>query len=222
MACLLSAAGLFAQDAGGPAPSALPEVVVTGSSDKSLVSPEVQTAKERLGQIPGATNVVTPEEFQLGRGAYLSDFLDYQPGLFIESDQGSEDNQVSIRGLGIQNDDITGLEVLLDGLPLNQADGEAFLHDVDLRTVKYSEVYRGADALRYGGVTLGGAIDFITMTGRDAPPLEAWFTAGSFGFFNFGALSGWSNASFDLFLDASNASTDGFRDHSQENTQKPS
>jgi iron complex outermembrane receptor protein len=107
-----------------------------------------------------------------------------------------------------------------DGLPLNQADGEAFLHDIDLRTLKYIQVYRGADALRYGGVTLGGAVNMVTMTGRDAPPLEAWFTAGSFGFFNFGALSGWSNASFDMFLDASNQSTDGFRDHSQENTQK--
>jgi len=217
--CPLSVASLFAQASGAAVTTALPEVLVTGSSDSSLLSPSAQTAAETANLIPGAVDVVTPGAYNLGRGAYLSDFLDYQPGLFIESDQGSEDNKVSIRGSGIQNDDISGLEVLLDGLPLNQADGEAFLHDIDLRTVKYSEVYRGADALRYGGVTLGGAINMVTMTGRDAPPLEAWFTAGSFGFFNFGALSGWSTASFDLFLNASNASTDGFRDHSQENTQ---
>lgn len=58
----------------------------------------------------------------------------------------------------MQNDDLSGLAILLDGIPLNQADGEAYLYDLDLQSVKYAEVYRGADARRYGGVTPGGAI----------------------------------------------------------------
>jgi outer membrane receptor protein involved in Fe transport len=105
-------------------------------------------------------------------------------------------------------------------MPLNQGDGEAYLQDLDLRSVKYAELYRGADALRYGSLTLGGAINLITMTGRDAPPLETWLTGGSFGLLEAGMLSGWSNGPFDVFLNASSHFLDGFRDHSQENSQK--
>ena len=111
---LLSVVGLFAQVSGTTARTALPEVLVTGSTDQSLLSPSPQTAADTANITPGAVNVVTPEEYNLGCGAYLSDFLNYQPGLFIESDQGSEDNKVSIRGSGIQNDDISGLEVLVE------------------------------------------------------------------------------------------------------------
>jgi hypothetical protein len=39
--------------------------------------------------------------------------------------------KVSIRGSGIQSDAIAGLELLIDGIPPNQADGEAFLHDIN-------------------------------------------------------------------------------------------
>ncbi len=47
---------------------------------------------------------------------------------------------------------------MLDGLTLNQGDGEAILEDFDLATVKYAEVFRGANAFRYGSITLGGLI----------------------------------------------------------------
>ena len=133
---------------------------------------------------------------------------------------GSEDTKVSVRGSGAQEDNIIGLGILLDGMPLNQGDGEAFLQDLDLRSVKYAEVYRGADALRYGSITLGGAINLITMTGRDAPRLETWLTGGSSGLLETGILSGSSKGPFDAFLTASSHFLDGFRDHSQEDSQK--
>ena len=45
----------------------------------------------------------------------------------IQSSQGSEDTKVSVRGSGAQEDDIIGLGILLDGVTLNQGDGEALL-----------------------------------------------------------------------------------------------
>jgi iron complex outermembrane receptor protein len=158
----------------------LPQVVVTGSTE-SLTSPDLNSVAERFHDIPGAVNVYSSNHYQLGRGAYLEDFLPYTPGVLIQSSQGSEDTKVSVRGSGAQEDNIIGLGILLDGIPLNQGDGEAFLHDLDLRSVKYAEVYRGADALRYGSLTLGGAVNLVTMTGRDAPQFETWLTGGSFG-----------------------------------------
>ena len=200
-------------------PAILPQVVVTGATE-SLTSPDLNSVAERFHDTPGAVSVYSSEHYQLGRGAYLEDFLPYAPGVLIQSSQGSEDTKVSVRGSGAQEDNIVGLGILLDGIPLNQGDGEAFLHDLDLRSVKYAEVYRGADALRYGSITLGGAINLITMTGRDAPRLETWLTGGSSGLMETGILSGSSKGPFDAFLTASGHFLDGFRDHSQEDSQK--
>jgi hypothetical protein len=61
-------------------------------------------------QTPSAR--VTPEDFGSGRGSYLEDFLRFEPGVFAQSAQGSEDTEVSVRGSGIQSDEIAGLELL--------------------------------------------------------------------------------------------------------------
>lgn len=197
----------------------LPEVTVTGSSG-TLFSPSYQQAAQRLKELPGDVTAVSSDHYQTSRGSYLEDFMPYVAGVMVQSSQGSEDTELSVRGSGIQSDDIAGLEVLLDGMAVNQGDGEAFLQDLDLRSVKYLEIYKGADALRYGGITLGGAVNLITMTGHDAPPLELWGTAGSYGLLEGGFLSGVSEGPFDAFLSFSNHSLDGYRDHSQENDQK--
>ena len=123
----------------------------------------------------------------------------YQPGLMISSSQGAEDTHVSSRGSGQNNDDIIGLAILVDGIPINQGDGEAFLHDVDLQSVQYAEVYRGADALRYGGVTLGGAINLVSLTGREAAPLSVGISFGSFGYYQQTLSTGLSQGPWDLF-----------------------
>lgn len=221
LAVLMSLVSIGTLPAQSPnSPAALPEVIVSDTSGDTLTSPSIQAAVEALRQTPGAVNVVSQKAFQQGRGSYTEDFLNYQPGLFIQSSQGSEDTKISDRGSGIQADEVSGLEVLLDGMAINQADGEAFLQDIDLRNVKYAEVYRGADAMRYGGFTLGGAVNLVTMTGHDAPLLEAWSTFGSFDFFEQGLLSGWSDGPWDILFSVSNHSLDGFREHSQEDDQK--
>ena len=202
--------------------AATPRVIVTGTDPgtSSLTSPDIGAARDRLQTVPGAVSVDDSVDLQHGRGAYLEDFLRYQPGVIIQSAQGSEDTKLSIRGSGVQNDDIIGVSLLIDGVPLNQADGEAFLHDVDLQSVKYAEVYRGADALRYGGVSLGGALNLVTVTGRDADPFTARLSFGSFGFYEQQATSGWAAERWDAYGSVVEHVADGFRDHSQENYQK--
>ena len=208
--------GANAQTAG----SLEPLVVSAPDQPSSLSSPNIDTVTNRFLSTPGALSVVSPHDYQLGRGAYLDDFLPYVPGVMIASAQGSEDTKISIRGSNAQDDDIIGLGVMIDGMSLNQGDGEAYLQDLDLRSVKFAEVYRGADALRYGSLGLGGAVNFVTMTGRDAPPFEAWLSGGSYGFLEAGILSGWSNGPMDGLFTASTHLVDGFRDHSQEDSEK--
>ncbi len=186
----------------------------------SVLSPSVEEAKARLQTVPGAVDVYGSDDYHLGRHDYLEDFLRYQPGLVISSSQGAEDSHVSSRGSGQNNDDIIGLAILIDGIPINQSDGEAFLHDIDLQSVKYAEVYRGADALRYGGVTLGGAINLVSLTGRDAAPVSVGASFGSFGYYQQTLSSGLSQGPWDLFAAFSNHVQDGYQEHSQENYQK--
>lgn len=197
-------------------------VVITGTDPNpgSLTSPSVEAARERLQTQPGASSVVGSDDMQRGRGAYLEDLLRYQPGLIVQPGQGSEDNKVSIRGSGVQSDDIIGLSLFIDGIPLNQADGEAYVQDLDVQSVKYSEIYRGADALRYGGVTLGGAINLVTVTGRDAAPLTVRSSFGSFGFYEQQLTAGGSRGAWDAYGSVINHLVDGYRDHAQENYQK--
>jgi len=75
----------------------LPQVVVTGSA-QSLTSPDLNSVAERFHDTPGAVSVYSSDQYQLGRGAYLEDFLPYAPGVLIQSSQGSQDTEVSVRG----------------------------------------------------------------------------------------------------------------------------
>lgn len=198
---------------------AVNRVVVTGNSPE-LLSPTLEEAKARLLTMPTATSVYDSADYELGRHDYLDDFLRYQPGLVISSSQGSEDTHVSSRGSGQNNDDIIGLAILIDGITLNQGDGEAFLHDIDLQSVKYAEVYRGADALRYGGVSLGGAINLVSITGREAAPLTVGASFGSFGYYQQSISTGLSRGPWDVFAAVSEHVQGGYQEHSQENYQK--
>ncbi len=184
------------------------------------LAPDATEARARLGSQPIAAHIVTDDDYKLGRRDYLDDFIRYQPGLVIQSRQGAEATHVSSRGSGQDNDDISGLALMVDGIPLNQADGEAYLHDIDLQTVKYTEVYRGADALRYGSGTLGGAINFVSLTGRDAPPLAAGVSFGSYGDTQQQVASGWSRGPWDGYAAFSNHAFGGYQEHSAENDQK--
>ena len=109
---------------------------------------------------------------------------------------------------------------MLDGLTVNQGDGEAILEDFDLATIKYAEVFRGADALRYGSITLGGAINLVTVTGYDADPFYFRLEGGSFGYFRGQLTSGGFQGPFDYVASVMGRVRDGFRDHSQENTER--
>jgi iron complex outermembrane receptor protein len=79
------------------------------------------------------------------------------------------------------------------------------------------EVYKGANALKYGANTLGGAINFITPTGYTADSYRAGFDFGSYetksGFASTGEVVG--NA--DYFINVSNYASNGYRHHTDQN-----
>jgi iron complex outermembrane receptor protein len=198
------------------------EVVVTAQAEpESLTSPSEEQAAEQKKEVPGGFTLRNVDEMKLGRSSNFEDLLQRTPGLFFQTDNGTEVTKISIRGSGIQSEDEPlGVQFMLDGLTLNQGDGEAILEDFDLATIKYAEVFRGADALRYGSITLGGAINLVTVTGYEADPFYVRLEGGSFGYFRGQLTSGGFEGPVDYVASVMGRYRDGFREHSQENTER--
>jgi len=195
-------------------------VVRAPREDASLTSPPEEAAQRDLAQVPGGADVVLSTAFARGAQLGLGDLLKQSPGVFIAPQNGGEDMRISIRGSGIQSDGVIGVQFLLDGSPYNQGDGEALLEDFDLSAIRYGEVYRGANALRYGAAGLGGAVNLVPATGRDAGRFGATARFGSFGYLSQELHSGGVSGPRDYFVSASNYGQTGFRRHSREQDQK--
>src|SRR5580704_2932760 len=187
---------------------------------ESLTSPSSQTADQQKQQTPGAFSVKTNDEMNKGRTSNFQDLLQLTPGVTLQSENGVEVSKISIRGSGIDSEDEPlGVEFLIDGLTLNQGDGEVILEDVDVNTIDYGEIYRGASGFKYGAITLGGAINMVPFTGYTAAPYEASVEMGSYGFWLGHASVAGVQGPVDYYTSVMGRYRDGYRDHSQENTQ---
>jgi iron complex outermembrane recepter protein len=108
---------------------------------------------------------------------------------------------------------------LLDGLNFNQGDGESILEDFDVAALSQAEVFRGADAFKYGALTLGGAINLVPFTGYTAAPFQVRLGGGSYGFFRGDMTGGAVQGPFDEYGAIGFRAREGFRKHSRENTE---
>ena len=154
-------------------PIPLPSVTVTGTTNGgSLTSPPISEAARKKKEVPGGFTIQGIGSLYQGRASSIDDLFQNAPGLVMLSENNVEISKVFIRGSGVfSEDEPAGVQYLIDGLTLNQGDGEIILEDFDVTTFKYAEVYRGANALQYGGLGLGGAVNFVPFTGYDAAPL---------------------------------------------------
>jgi len=199
----------------------LPTITVTGdTSPASLTVPDTEEAQAAINRTPGGVEVVPDTAFKNGPAQNVRDMLVWVPGVYTQPRFG-DDARISIRGSGIsRNYGNRGLNMYVDGIPLNTSDGLVDNFDIDPTAYRYVEVYKGANALRYGGNSLGGAINYVTPTGRDAAPFEARVDVGSFGFLRSQASTGGVNDRVDYFFSASAQRFDGYRDHSDANQQR--
>ncbi len=216
---LLALAQLSAQTA---APT-LPEVLVTARPpDPSRTVPTLETRRQELtATTPGGVAVVDAEDYKRGRATTLKDALDFAPGVFIQPRFGAEESRISIRGSGIQRTfHGRGIKLMQDGSPLNLADGGFDMQAIEPLSARYIEVFRGANALQFGSTTLGGAINFVSLTGHEAAPLQARFEAGSFGSFRGQISSGGVFGDSDVYASYSYNETEGYRDHARQDSQR--
>ena len=201
-------------------PAEAEEVTVTGAATDSLISVSPEESAKQKAEVPGAFTVKTTDDMELGRASNFEDLLQRTAGVFLQSESGVEASKISIRGSGITSEDEPlGVMFLLDGLNFNQGDGETILEDFDVASLTYAEVFRGADAFKYGALTLGGAINLVPFNGYNAAPFQVRLAGGSYGFFRGDISGGAVEEQFDEFGAIGFRERDGFREHSRENTE---
>ena len=201
-------------------PVAIADVVVTGRRDPT--DPAVAArARAAAQETPGAVAVVSREQYADHLALHLGDALHAVPGVFAEKRWG-EEVRLSIRGSGVGNSSHNrGVVLAQDGVPFNQADGFGDFQEVDLLSARYIEVFKGGNAIRFGGATMGGAIQLNTPTGRTAPARhELRLEAGSFETWRgHGEIARqWGDT--DLWAGVTVLGADGWRDHSAQASQR--
>jgi iron complex outermembrane receptor protein len=182
--------------------------------------PVVAAARERLSETPGAVSVISQESYISREALALDDMLRDAPGVYAQRKWGG-DVRISIRGSGIGNANHNrGLLLAQDGVPLNEADGYGDSQIADPLNTRYAEVYRGGNALRFGGALLGGAINMVTPTGKDAGfANQIRLDGGSWGLAREHVAIARQVGDWDVYAAATNQTGQGQRSQSQQNIQ---
>lgn len=192
--------------------------------DLPTVSDTVTVLEEgaaELARVPGGTAVVGAEEIGRTPARNLEDVLDFVPGVLAGSRFGADETKVSIRGSGLRNNfHHRGTNILINGNPYQDADGFGDFESLDLLAVERIEVWKGANALRFGAGALGGAINLVTRSGRTASPLAAEAQAGSFSAFRGQVSSGGVHGPVSYYASASDTELGGYREHSDQGRQR--
>ncbi|HMO29450.1 TonB-dependent receptor [Enterovirga sp.] len=192
-------------------PSAGPD---TGGS---LTVPSVQQQRANVLSTVGSVAFIDATSFQNRYTNNLPDVLKDTPGVFTQSRYGQE-VRLSIRGSGIARSYHTrGIEMLLDGIPLNLADGSGDFYQIDPLSARSIEVYKGGNGLIFGSSMLGGAINIVTPTaytafGSNIVRVEG----GSFGAIRTNVQASRVEGDADGLINATYSHQDGFRDHANQ------
>ncbi len=189
----------------------------------SLTVPTTEEAQRALELVPGSVVAVPDTAYRNATPAStIKDVLDYVPGVFVQPKWG-DDTRLSIRGSGLsRNFHLRGIQLYMDGIPISTADGFGDFQELDPTAYRYVEVYKGANALRFGASSLGGAIDFVTPTGRDADMFGTSVDFGRFGFRRLQANTGGAQGPADVYITGSWQEQDGFREHSSGESKRVS
>ena len=201
---LLAALPAFAQET----PARHDEIVVTA---ERLVNEAIQ----RVGETPGGANVVPASDYDEKLAVSLRDALAFSPGVYAQPRFGQE-VRLSIRGSGISRGfHMRGLTLLQDGIPINLADDNGDFQELDPAFLQHIEVFRGANALRFGASTLGGAINGVTPSGRSSNGAHLRIDGGSFDTLRGLASIGFADERGDAWLAIAGDRSDGDRDHAR-------
>lgn len=193
------------------------------ADDQTIIvtaSLQSDSAQERAKQTPGGADIVGYEEYADKSLVSLRDTLGFSPGVYLQPRYGQE-IRISIRGSGLSRGfHMRGLTLLQDGIPINLADDNGDFQELEPIFFDHLEVYRGANALRFGSGTLGGAINGVSPTGKSAQGVYARADVGSFDSYRILLSGGAEVGAADVWAAISADSSEGDRDHVRRDSRR--
>lgn len=174
---------------------------------------ELDELRRELRLQPGSVILIEPRVIRSTRQANLKDVLRFVPGVYVAPRFGAADeSQLSIRGSGLRNNfHMRGVNVLINGMPYRNSDGFTDFESLELMTTEAITVYKGGNAFRFGGATLGGAINLQTKTGYSADKVDVTAQGGANGYFKGQLSTGARSGKFDWYGSYTRMSLDGYR-----------
>ena len=183
-------------------------IIVTGRA-------AADQAEATANKTAGGSDIVSHQDYADKTVVSLRDTLAFSPGVYTQPRFGQE-IRISIRGSGLSRGfHMRGLTLLQDGIPINLADDNGDFQELEPIFFDHLEVYRGANALRFGSGTLGGAVNGVTPTGDNAAGLYLRGDVGSFGFYRGLASFGVGDEDANTWAAISADSHKGDRQHAR-------
>ncbi len=165
-----------------------------------------------LYRAPAVADVITAEDMAKAGVKTLYEALELVNGVHVGvSTKNGMSPIISMRG--IQTSLNPQVLLMMDGVPISllMTGTRAFLY-LPLAGISRIEVVRGPGSAVYGADAFAGTVDIITKDGKDLDGSVAGAGAGSFGTYRAWAQTGSTRGSFEYFLNAEYAKTDGDRD----------
>jgi iron complex outermembrane recepter protein len=197
-----------------------PDVIVTAERTADD-PPVVAAARERLSRTPGSVSVVASETYRDRVVTGVPDLLRDVPGVLSNKRYGDE-SRLSIRGSGLdQSYHQRGVFLAQDGVPFAEADGFSDFQKIDPLVARFIEVYKGGNALRFGGAQLGGAVNVVTPNGRTATtPFQLRLDGGAYDTLRGVAQAGGTAGRVDYWLGLNSFHSRGYRQQERSDTQR--
>jgi vitamin B12 transporter len=184
-------------DSGKTSADSLEQVVVTATRANEGIR----------GDLLGSSfTILEPYDLEQRQTRIVSDILRDVPGVAV-SRTGTVGGTTQVRLRGAEGNHTL---VLIDGMKAS----DPYYGEFDFATlmadeVARVEVLRGQQSALYGSDAIGGVINYITLSGREAPGVRARVEGGSFGSVDASARAAGVSGPFDYALSAGYQSTDG-------------
>ncbi|MDO3384076.1 TonB-dependent receptor family protein [Gilvimarinus algae] len=162
----------------------------------------------------GAVDVVSETAQLPGFRFDSAELLAGLPGVQADSRSNfAQDTRISLRGFGARSAfGVRGINMRVDEIPLTMPDGQSQTSSIALDTVASAEVLRGPLAVLYGNGA-GGVIAFRTEAPKSSR-LGLLASAGDARQRRYRVRGEWAGERAAARVQASQFTTDGFRDHS--------
>ncbi len=181
----------------------------------------IERSRGELLTVPGGVADVGAADIDEASYGNVQEALRFQPGILARSRFGADEVQFSVRGSGLRNNfHMRGINLLFNGRPYMDADGFGDFESLDLMATERIELWKGANALRFGGNQAGGAINFVTPTGETAPELTFRAVGGSFGLVKTQVAAGGERGPMNWYASFGTTDADGYRDYAAQERRR--